>query len=88
MDTKIQRVVMETAKYQIAGDITLPTEGFRTRLTDLLNRTDTGFIPLVNVELSPTDGGEPETRSFVAVARNQIEFAYELDEARIQERGS
>lgn len=84
MDTKVQRVCMETAKYRIAGDLTLPTEGFRTRLTDVLNRTDTGFLALVNVELTPVEGGEAESLPFVAVARNQVQIAYELGETRIE----
>ena len=79
MDTRIQRVVVETARFRLVGDVTLPTEGFRTRLTDVLNRQDTGFIPLVNVELSPIDGGDTKSLPFVAVARNQIEIAYELE---------
>ncbi len=79
MDTRVQRVVMETARFRIVGEVTLPTEGFRTRLSDVLNRADTGFIPLVNVELSPLDGSDAESLPFVAVARNQIELAYELE---------
>jgi hypothetical protein len=70
---------METAKFRLVGDVTLPTEGFRTRLTDVLNRQDTGFIPLVNVELFPIDDGDTKSLPFVAVARNQIEIAYELE---------
>lgn len=81
MDTRVQRVVMETTRFRIVGDVTLPTEGFRTRLTDVLNRQDTGFIPLVNVELSPHNGGDAESLPFVAVSRDQIELAYELDQS-------
>jgi hypothetical protein len=79
METRVQRIVLETARHRIVGDLTLPTEGFRTRLSDVLNRQDSGFIPLVDAELSPVDGGKPESRPFVAVARNQIQVAYELD---------
>jgi hypothetical protein len=79
MDTRVQRVVIETIRFRIVGDVTLPTEGFRTRLSDVLNRQDTGFISLVNVELSPIGGGDTESQPFVAVARNQIQIAYELD---------
>jgi hypothetical protein len=79
MDTRIQRVVVETAKFRVVGDVSLPTEGFRTRLTDVLNRQDTGFIPLVNVELSPIDDRDTKSLPFLAVARNQIEIAYELE---------
>src|SRR3954453_11345619 len=41
MDTRIQRVVLETPRFRIVGDVTLPTEGFRTRLSDVLNKADT-----------------------------------------------
>ncbi len=78
MDTRIQRVVVETTRFRIVGDVALPTEGFRTRLSDVLNRQDTGFIPLVNVEVAPAGGGEAESLPFVAVSRNQIEIAYEV----------
>jgi hypothetical protein len=79
MDTRVQRIVIETTRFRIVGDVSLPTEGFRTRLSDVLNRQDTGFISLVNVELSPIGGGDAESQPFVAVARNQIQIAYELD---------
>jgi hypothetical protein len=79
METRVQRIVVETTRFRIVGDVTLPTEGFRTRLSDVLNRADTGFIPLVNVELTPLGGGDAESRPFVAVARDRIEIAYEID---------
>lgn len=79
MDTRIQRIVLETTRFRIVGDVTLPTEGFRTRLSDVLNRAETGFIPLVNVELHPIDGGKAESLPFVAVARDHIHVAFEVD---------
>jgi hypothetical protein len=79
METRVQRVVLETARYRIVGDLTLPTEGFRTRLSDVLNRQDTGFIPLVNAELTPVNGAKAESRPFVAVARNHVQVAHELN---------
>jgi uncharacterized protein YutD len=56
MDTRTQRVVIETSRFRIVGDISLPTEGFRTRLSDVLNRQDTIFLTLINVEMTPVDG--------------------------------
>jgi hypothetical protein len=78
MDTRVQRVVLETPRYRIVGDITLPTEGFRTRLSDVLNRQDTGYLPLVDVELTPVAGGEAQKLPFVAVSRDHIEVAFEI----------
>ncbi len=82
MDTRIQRVIVETTRFHIVGDVALPTEGFRTRLSDVLNRSETGFIPLVNVEVTPIGGGETESLRFVAVSRTRIELAYEVEAAR------
>lgn len=77
METRVERVVLETPRYRIVGELILPSEGNRSRLSDLLNRHDVGFIPLVNAEISPMNGGEAENRSFIAVARNHVELAYE-----------
>jgi Family of unknown function (DUF6812) len=80
MDTRTQRVVIETIRFRIIGEVNLPTEGFRTRLSDVLNRQDTIFIPIINVELTPLEGGETKKLPFLAVARNRIEIAYEADQ--------
>ncbi len=79
METRIERVVLETDRHVITGDLALPREGYRSRLSDFLNRGDLDFIPLVNVELSPADGGEPERRAFTAVARSHVRLAYPAD---------
>ena len=54
MESRVERVVFETDRHRIVGDLTLPKEGYRSRLSDFLNRGDLDFIPLVNVELSPS----------------------------------
>ena len=81
METRVERVVLETDRHRIVGDVTLPREGYRSRLSDFLNHGDLDFIPVVNAELSPLNGGSPETRSFIAVARThvQLAFPYEPD---------
>jgi hypothetical protein len=77
VETRSQRVVLETPRYRIVGDLTLPSEGNRSRLSDLLNRQDVAFIPLVDAELSPMNGGTAHARAFIAVARDHVELAYE-----------
>lgn len=71
--------MLETTRLRVVGEVTLPVEGFRTRLSDVLNRADTNFVSLVNVELSPIEGGETQRLPFIAVSRSQIQIAYELD---------
>jgi hypothetical protein len=82
MENRMERVVLETARHRITGDLTLPREGYRSRISDFLNRGDLDFIPLVNVEVANLSGdhGEPEQHDFLAVARSHIEFAYLLDD--------
>ena len=56
METRIERVVLETDRHRIVGDLTLPREGYRSRLSDYLNGGDVDFIPLVQAELTPLLG--------------------------------
>jgi uncharacterized protein DUF6812 len=76
METRTERIVLETDRHRIVGDVTLPREGYRSRLSDYLNRGDLDFIPIVNAELEPLNGGAPETRTFIAVARTHVQLAF------------
>ena len=84
METRVERVVLETARQRIVGDLTLPREGYRSRLSEYLNRGDVDFIPLVDAEIQPLNGAAPApgagTRSFIAVARSHVQLAYPLEE--------
>ena len=80
METRTERVVVETDRHRIVGDVTLPREGYRSRLSEYLNHGDLDFIPMVNVELTPLNGGSPETRSFMAVARSHVQLAFPFAE--------
>ncbi len=81
MDNRTERVVLETGRHRIVGDVTLPKEGYRSRLSDFLNRGDVDFIPLVNVELTPlgANGGAAERREFLVVARAHVQLAHPLE---------
>jgi hypothetical protein len=74
-----ERVVLETDRYTIVGDVTLPAEGFHSRLSDLLNREGVQFIPLIDATVTGR-GGEPAVqRPFIAVAREHVQLAYEAE---------
>jgi hypothetical protein len=79
MSTEIrrERIVVETERYRIVGDITLPAEGFHSRLSDLLNREGVRFIALVNATITGRNGEPPREQPFVAVARDHVQVAYE-----------
>ena len=69
--------MLETERYTIVGDVTLPAEGFHSRLSDLLNREGVEFIPLIDATLTGRSGEPPVRRAFVAVARDHVQIAYE-----------
>jgi hypothetical protein len=76
MDTRIERIVLETDRHRIVGDLTLPREGYRSRLSDYLNQGDVAFIPLSNAEISVIEDESSEQRDFIAVARTHVQLAY------------
>ena len=75
----MERVVVETDRHRIVGDVTLPREGYRSRLSEYLNRGDLDFIAMVNAELTPLNGGATETLPFVAVARTHVQLAFPFE---------
>lgn len=72
--------MVETDRHRIVGDVTLPRDGYRSRLSEYLNHGDLDFIPMVNVELTPLNGGSPEVRPFMAVARSHVQLAFPFEE--------
>jgi hypothetical protein len=78
-DIRRERVVLETERYTIVGQVTLPAEGFHSRLSDLLNREGVQFIPLIDATITGRDGKVPVQRPFIAVARDHVQIAYESE---------
>jgi hypothetical protein len=77
MDTRIERIVLETESLRIVGDLHLPREGYRSRLSDYLNHGEVVFIPLSNAMVRPLGGDGPgHGRDFIAVARVHVHLAY------------
>ena len=75
-----ERIVIETERYSIMGEVTLPAEGFHGRLTDLLNRDGVRFLSLVDATVTGRNGEPPQRQPFVAVARDHVQVAYEAAE--------
>jgi hypothetical protein len=74
-----ERIRFETDRHVVVGDISLPAEGYQARFSDVLNRTDVGFIPLIDVEISPLGGGVGERRDFIVLAKAHIRLAHPVD---------
>jgi Family of unknown function (DUF6812) len=75
MDHKRERVRIETERHRIEGWLTLALDGYRSRVSDVLNASERDFITLTEVTVSPLQGGESETHSYLTVARRHIVFA-------------
>ena len=68
-----ERVVVETDRYRVEGLLTLPSEGYRSRLSDYVNRRDHDFFTIVDAELQALDGsGRDWTAPVIMLARKQI----------------
>lgn len=80
MEQRRARVRLETARHRVEGSLTLPRDGYRSRVSDFLNTAERGpFLSLTDATLTPLDGGAPERHPFLAVSRGQIVFVIELE---------
>ena len=79
MEHRDERIVVETDRYRITGMISLPRDGYRSRLTDYLNSSERAFVALTDVELEPFDGGPIQRRPFLAVSLSHVVLAMPLD---------
>ena len=76
MEQREQRVVIETERYRITGLLSMPRDGYRSRLTDYLNAAERAFLALTDATLEPLDGREePLKRDFVAVSLSHVVLA-------------
>ncbi|HEY5816581.1 MAG TPA: hypothetical protein VIS95_09630 [Solirubrobacterales bacterium] len=76
-----ERVVFETDRHLVVGDLTLPPHGYQSRFSDAINRGDIAFIPIVDVEITALDGGEVEQRDFIVLSKRHVRLAYPIDES-------
>ncbi len=49
-------MVVETDRYRVEGMMTLAREGYRSRVSDHVNRRDQEFFTLIDAELTALDG--------------------------------
>jgi len=76
-----ERMVFETDRHRVVGDVTLPAEGYQARFSDAINRPEVAFIPLVDVEIAPLDGGGTVTKhAFVVLGKAHIRLAHPVGE--------
>jgi hypothetical protein len=79
---RYERISIDTARHRIIGVATLASDGYRSRLSDLLNAPDREFMALTDatVELLDGDCDVVEHHDFIAVHRQHVVYAFSLGE--------
>jgi hypothetical protein len=69
-----ERIRLETPRHRIEGSLMLARDGYRSRVSDMLNASERDFLTLTDVTLVPLEGGTVERHAFLAVARAHIVY--------------
>jgi hypothetical protein len=70
-----ERIRIETERHRIEGFLTLARDGYRSRVSDVLNASERDFLTLTEVTVAPLEGGPVELHPFLTLARRHIVFA-------------
>ena len=81
MGRRTERVRVETERLRIEGDLILAADGYRSRVSDVLNAPERDFITLTDVTITPLEGGPVELHPILTLARRHIVFAVAADVA-------
>jgi hypothetical protein len=73
-EDRCERIRLETPRHRIEGTILLAADGYRSRVSDVLNASERDFLTLTDATLQPLDGGAVERHDFLAVARAHIVY--------------
>jgi len=80
MDHRRERIRIETERHRIEGVLTLARDGYRSRVSDVLNASERDFITLTDVTVAPLEGGPTELHEYLSLARRHIVFAVATEE--------
>jgi hypothetical protein len=80
MDHRRERIRIETARHRIVGELTLARDGYRSRVSDVLNAPERDFLTLTDVSVEPLSGGPVELHPYLTIARRHIVFAVAASE--------
>jgi hypothetical protein len=70
-----ERIRIETERYRIEGSLTLARDGYRSRVSDVLNASERDFLTLTEATVEPLEGGPVELHPYLTLARRHIVFA-------------
>ena len=75
-DKRVERVLCETDRHVIVGDVSLPPDGYQSRFSDAINRPEIAFLPISDAEIRPLDGGPVQRHDFVVIGKAHIRMAH------------
>lgn len=70
----------------IEGVLQLPTEGYRSRVTDYVNAHDADFIALTDVVIRDNDTGEERRHDYVAVNMRHALVVVEIEDLGVTDQ--
>ncbi len=80
-----QRILVETTRHRITGTVHLARDGYRSRISDLLNASDREFLALTDAVVEPfAPGGPAAEHPFLAVQRRHVVLVAPLEDERAQ----
>ena len=82
MEHRSERVIIETLRHRIVGDVTLPAGGYRSRLSDFLNSEGRQFVAITDCTVQTLGEDQTYRRNFIAVGREHIVLAMQEDQAQ------
>lgn len=80
---RYERISIDTTRHRIVGVATLASDGYRSRLSDLLNAPERDFLALTDATVQLLDSDDDVAAvhfDFIAVHRHHIVFAVPLGE--------
>src|SRR4051794_30903765 len=73
VDVREEQVVLETDRHRIEGRLTLPREGYRSRLSDYVNQREREFLTISDATVAELEAPERTRRAeFVLVGRAHV----------------
>jgi hypothetical protein len=73
LDLRHEDIILETDRYRIEGKLTLPREGYRSRLSDYVNQRDREFFAINDAVVTALDAPEvTRNAAFVMVSRAHV----------------
>jgi hypothetical protein len=82
VEHRTERIIIETDRHRIVGDLSLPADGYRSRLTDYLNAAEREFLALTDVEVTNLQGTpRVEKRDFIALSLRHVVLAMPAEDA-------